>query len=470
MGSIQLMNSPPTSILIVGSGVFGLSTASALAQRTFFANTAITIVENGNGKFPAPDAASVDSSRIIRADYADPAYAALAATAQEQWRKQGDNGLGGEKRYTESGVLVTARECPDTQEAKKHGMKYVKESWQNVVALAKQNGELADKIRVFEDTAALKDFLGTSDAVGDWGYINGLSGWADAGEGMQYLYEKVKASGRVSFVDGRVKQLVTDGKRVTGAELADGTVLNADVVMVAAGAWTGDLIDLRGRAEATGQVMGYVDLTEEEFKALENYPVVLNLSTGLFVIPPRERVLKVARHGFGYLNPETITTALPVSPDAERKPFVTSRPYTSRDGDLVGLPLEADKALRSALKDLIPLKGVDTRPWKGTRLCWYSDTRDADWLVDWHPGWDGLFVATGGSGHAYKFLPVLGEKVVDCWLGQGGELGQKWRWKDAVNDDAGTVVDGVYQGLITEDGSRGGRKQMILKEELARTE
>jgi sarcosine oxidase/L-pipecolate oxidase len=457
----------PKSILIVGSGVFGLSTAWALTQRAQFDKTTITVVEDGQGKFPAPDAASVDSSRVVRADYADPDYAALAAAAQKEWRKQGDGDLGGLGRYTESGVVVVAREHSTVGPGKKTAMEYVRESWKNVVGLAQQNGELADKIRDFKDTAALKDFLGTSEAVGDWGYLNGLSGWADAGEGMQFLYERVKATGRVDFVDGRVKQLVTEGKRVVGAELEDGSAVKAEVVFVAAGAWTGALVDLRGRAEATGQIMGYIDLTEEEFKALENYPVVLNLSSGLFVIPPRERVLKVARHGFGYLNPQTITTALPTSPSVERKPFVTSRPYTSRDGP-VTFPPEADSALRRALRELVPLSGLDTRPWKQTRLCWYSDTRDGDWLVDWHPEWEGLFVATGGSGHAYKFLPVVGEKVVDCMTGQGGELARKWRWKEAVNDEVGSVVDGVYKGLITEDGSRGGAVGMVLKEELAK--
>jgi sarcosine oxidase/L-pipecolate oxidase len=462
------MNKAPNSILIVGSGVFGLSTAWALSKRPFFADTAITVVENGQGKFPAPDAASWDSSRVIRADYADPAYAVLAAAAQKQWRGQGDDELGGQGRYTESGCVYTARETSTRTPGTKTGMDYVKGSWRNVVHIAEANGEPADKIRAFQDTASLKAFLGTAEAVGDWGYSNGLSGWADAGRGMEFLYERVKATGRVSFIDGQVKRLLTEGKRVIGAEMHDGAVAKADVVFVAAGAWTGDLVDLRGRTEATGQVMGYIDLTDDEYRALENYPVVLNLSTGLFVIPPRDKVLKVARHGVGYLNPETITTALPASPEIVQAPIVASRPYTSRDGHAAGLPLEADTALRSALRDLVPVKGLESRPWRETRLCWYSDTRDGDYLVDWHPGWEGLFIATGGSGHAYKFLPVLGEKVVDCLLGQGGQLGQQWRWKEVPSDDVGKVIDGEYKGLVTEDGSRSGIPGLILKTELAK--
>ena len=54
----------PCSILIVGSGVFGLGTAYALTQRSEFENTNITLLERL--EFPAHDASSIDSSRIVR--------------------------------------------------------------------------------------------------------------------------------------------------------------------------------------------------------------------------------------------------------------------------------------------------------------------------------------------------------------------------------------------------------------------
>lgn len=37
-----------------------------------------------------------------------------------------------------------------------------------------------------------------------------------------------------------------------------------------------------------------------------------------------------------------------------------------------------------------------------TRLCWYTDTPDENWIIDEHPDVSGLFLATGGSGHAFK--------------------------------------------------------------------
>jgi sarcosine oxidase/L-pipecolate oxidase len=460
------MDHPPRSILIVGSGVYGLSTAWALTKRPSFDKTIITIVDDvRGGNFPPGDSASVDSSRIVRADYADPDYAEMAALAQEEWRKQGDDELGGQGRYTESGLVLAANE---STEPKMSGMGYTKSSWENTSRIAKESG-LSHKVRSLENAKALQDFLGVDGHPGDWGYVNELSGWANAREGMIWMYDRVKSTGRVNFVDARVEELITEGKRVVGARLGDSKVLTADVVFVAAGAWTGSLIDLRGRVEATAQPLGYVDISEEELEILAKQPVALNLSTGFFIIPPQSSILKVARHSFGYLNPVLVERALPPSPLEDRKPIVVSRPLTQRDGSSNAneLPPDADQALRQALRDLSPIKGLDSRPWKETRLCWYSDTSDGDFLADWHPGWEGLFIATGDSGHAYKFLPVLGEKLLDCMAGKGGKLGEKWKWKKEAAKDAGREIDGRFKGLVTMDGSRGGSPGLILQEELS---
>ncbi|KAF5134441.1 L-pipecolate oxidase [Metarhizium anisopliae] len=469
LARLQQMETAPSSFLIVGSGVFGLSTAWAITKRSQFAKTSITIVDDAaNGHFPPDDCASVDSSRIIRADYADPHYTAFASEAQKEWRKQGDDDLGGQGRYTESGFVLTAYEPKELKVGTKSGMDYTKESWKNCVDVAARDGYPADRIKILENTKALNECLGTDTYPGDWGYLNTLSGWADAGRGMKWLYERVNATGRVNFVNAKVDYLANEGDRVIGAKLADGRLVTGDVVLVAAGAWTGSLVDLRGRVEATGHVLGYIDISDQELALLSKQPVALNLSSGLFIIPPQENTLKVARHSFGYLNPVTVHNALPLFPSPERPSFVTSRPSTSRDGGLARLPDEADADLRRGLAKLSPIKGLETRRWKGTRLCWYSDTKDGDWLVDWHPGWKGLFIATGDSGHGYKFLPILGDKVLDCMQGQGGALGDKWKWKNIDDETVGKETNGKFKGLVTMDGSRGGDPGMVLAEELGK--
>jgi len=459
------MEQTPKSIIIVGSGVFGLTTAWALTKRPRFANTQITIVDDvRGGTFPPEDAASVDLSRVIRADYADADYAALGAEAQRLWREKGDEKIGGQGRYSETGIVVMANHGPPAEKGKKNGMYYAKGSYENVAEIARREG-FADKVVEFDSREKLQKLVRTKGNPGDWGYLNKLSGWANNGEAMKWFYRQVQATGRIDFVDAKVEQLTTKGKRVTGVKLTDGRLLEADLVYCAAGAWSGALIDLRGRCEATGHIMAYINITKEEQEYMEKRPVTINFKTGHFIIPPENRVLKTARHGFGYLNPQVQPYALPLSPSLERKPIVASVPKTHRDDSNEALPFEADADLRKGLYNMTPYETMSTRTWCKTKICWYSDTRDAEWLVDWHPGWEGLFVATGDSGHGFKFLPVIGDKLVDTLEGKGGRLAQKWRWKEIEDDGLGSDRSGKYEGLITWDGSRGGKPGMILEEE-----
>lgn len=57
-------------------------------------------------------------------------------------------------------------------------------------------------------------------------------------------------------------------------------------------------------------------------------------------------------------------------------------------------------ALRAALRGVYP--ELAELPFVGTRMCWYCDTPNSDWLIDVHPDHPGLVFATGGSGHGFK--------------------------------------------------------------------
>lgn len=491
--------SPPSSVLIIGSGVFGLSTAYALARRDGFSNTSITVVDRACGPsdggnstpvFPARDASSIDSSRIIRGDYADPAYAALATEALRQWRKvDSPDALGAEGRYSESGLVLVANAEPraldtitapssaaadigasllEQHNAKKTGVDYVRASWENAVALGAQDPELASRIRLLPDADAIREAVGTGGTSGTQGYINRYAGWADAEKSMAWLYERVRRTNRVAFVSGTVTSLETTATAVTGARLSDGTVLSADLVILAAGAWTASLLDLSGQATATGQVVAYLPITDEEQASLSQMPILLNLTTGLFIIPPSNNVLKIARHAYGYLNPVTPIATAPLPPStsaAGRPPKPISYPRTDLTvPSATSVPPEGHASLRSALREMLPAHAaLHDRPFSRERLCWYTDTPTGDFVVSYHPAYGrSLFVATGGSGHGFKFLPVLGDRVIDAVEGRTpAEFADKWAWKERQGEDGG-------QAVVTEDGSRGGVPGLVLDEEMGR--
>ncbi|TKA71311.1 hypothetical protein B0A55_07129 [Friedmanniomyces simplex] len=444
----------PSSILIVGSGVFGLSTAYALAQRDAFQNSTITLLERLD--FPAPDAASIDSSRIIRPDYADPAYAALMSEAHPHWR--GD--FGAEERYTEAGLCLVQDSTGDSGDDAAHY--YLVKALENVKSRLglrvgrREAGGQVEPMETPEYVARVTTSMGGD--CGRRGYVNWTSGWADAEAGMRYMRQLVDGIGRVKFRTAEVARLHYGTDRVEGVELVGGERLSADLVVLATGAWMPKLVDLRGIASATGQVLAYIDITQEEQDRFGSNPTLLCETNGMFIIPPRDRVLKVARHGYGYANPTTIP-----HPECPGETITVSLPRTKYDDPNLNIAPEGDKACREYLAKCIP--SLAARPWTHTRICWYSDTPTGDWLISYHPTYRNLFVATGGSGHAYKFLPVIGERIVDVVMREerdelGAELVKKWKWPAQRKEE-----DHVWT-----DDWRGGVKGMILDEELAKGE
>lgn len=340
--------------------------------------------------------------------------------------------------YRESGLVLTAEEA---------GSEYVSKARENARALGFE-------VRALGSGEEIARLLGTGGRGGSVGYVNWGSGWADSaralGGVMGDVLRRAGGRGEVVFRRGRVGGLLFEGgerKRVVGVRMDDGEEIRTDLTVVAAGAWSGSLVDLRGRAEARGQAVAYVPVTEEEKDRLKNKPVLLNLSTGMFFIPPvydaesAKWIIKIARHSYGYGNPTT------VSP--EGTPITTSLPAAT----FSPIPEEGERECRAFLSQTIPW--LADRPFSSTRICWYTDTPTGDFLIAHHPEYEGLFLATGGSGHGFKFLPVLGEKVVDAMEGRlEGELEGLWRWRGKVEG---------FEGC--EDGSRGGARGMVLVEE-----
>lgn len=69
------------SVLIVGGGVFGTSTAFHLASRGY---SAVTVLDRFDA--PSKDSAAADLNKVVRADYPNPLYAKLALEAQNEWK------------------------------------------------------------------------------------------------------------------------------------------------------------------------------------------------------------------------------------------------------------------------------------------------------------------------------------------------------------------------------------------------
>ncbi|KAL2816975.1 FAD dependent oxidoreductase [Aspergillus granulosus] len=416
-----------TPILIVGAGVFGLSTALELTKRGY---QNITVLDRHVP--PAVDGSSVDISRIIRADYADPIYAQMALEAQEGWKTTYSD------FYHKSGFVLFT-ETPNV---------YLQKSKETILEKGGYVDELSDLAQLRSLYPAVE-----ADVPKAQGYHNPTGGWADAAGSIGRLASQCSVAG-VSFITGRrgtVHSLRRSGTKVVGVNLVDGTHLSAAHVILATGAWSNRLIDLFHAAASSGQPVGFMQLTPEEAQKFAKVPVMINFTTGVFSFPPTPgtNILKFARHGYGYTTEATSEATGRTVSGPKRDASNASSGY---------LPDDADQALREGVKQLFP--SLQDRPWSNRRMCWYTDTPSGDFIIDHHPTLQGLFVATGGAGHGFKFLPVLGKYVADCFENKAPrELREKWRLK-APTDGAGTVN-------MSGDGSRGGpplRKLTVLEQ------
>ncbi|ATY59130.1 fructosyl amino acid oxidase [Cordyceps militaris] len=399
--------SPPAKtdcIIIVGAGVFGLTTALELAARGY---SNVSVLD----RFvpPVVDGSSVDLSRIIRFDYGDTQYGVMAREAVAGWAAAEHaahyHQCGFVMLNEGAGGFAYTRRCLDVDAA------------------------LGRTIEAYPDAAALRARVPCMPAKLDGlsAFYNPKGGWADAAASIAQLAGRCSQAG-VSLVCGRrgtVHRLVyEDGPRVAGVQLLDGSRMRASLVVLAAGAWTNHLLRVTHASSASAHPVGCIQLTADEAATLRDMPVMIHSNKGVFVFPPTPgtNILKVARHGYGYATAETVD-------DGRAPPTVLSCPR--RDGKNARnsfMPDDAQQGLRDGLRDLVP--EFAERPWSRLRLCWYSDTPEGDFIVDNHPQIAGLFLATGGSGHGFKFLPVLGRYIVDCLENKAPEsLRYKWRMR-----------------------------------------
>jgi sarcosine oxidase/L-pipecolate oxidase len=89
-------------------------------------------------------------------------------------------------------------------------------------------------------------------------------------------------------------------------------------------------------------------------------------------------------------------------------------------------------------------KEAESVPIESYRICWDASTPTHDFLITPHPHSNGLFVATGGSFHGWKFLPVIGDYIADMMDGTlAQDYASRWAW-DKVGGD-GRSANPTYQ-------------------------
>jgi glycine/D-amino acid oxidase-like deaminating enzyme len=237
------------------------------------------------------------------------------------------------------------------------------------------------------------------------GYFNPHAGWAESGAVVGQLVEAARTAGVSFHVGLSSKGIMESGSRVTGVIVSNGESMAADLVVVAGGPWSSVLVpDLARFMRPVAQPIFYFAPEDISPYKPECFPVwAADLSrTGWYGFPATsDGTVKVSNHGPGRQ----------VHPDDGRE--VTP---------------EEEARCRAFLKGTFP--GLAEAPLVSRRTCLYCDTWDGNFYIDHHPARNGLVIATGGSGHAFKFAPVLGSLIADVVERKPNSYAHRFAWRE----------------------------------------
>ncbi|MGQ0824651.1 MAG: FAD-dependent oxidoreductase [Actinomycetota bacterium] len=331
-----------TDVVVVGGGLLGLSTAYGLRDRR-----EVVVLERetvGHSR-----SGSHGLSRVFRLGYADPLYVRLAGLALDRWRA------------LESDTGVALLEVT--------GQLSFGAGAQPVLDAMSAVGAPVASLSAAEVAERFPALRGHGAAV-----FEPESGVIAAAETLAAL----RATAAFSVREHTRVLAVGDGH----VDTEDGAI-TADVVVVCAGPWTRQLVDV-GVGNATLEHVAYLrphDVTAPRppIFIAHDEPVVYGLPT------PRSSLYKIALHRAGTaVDPETM----------------------SADPDPV-LVRALEQAARAWLPDFDPTAfEID--------VCPYDNTPDEDFVL-FRDG--NVVVGAGTSGHGFKFGPLLGELLAELVMG-----------------------------------------------------
>lgn len=360
------------NIVVVGAGIAGLSTARSLVK----AGHSVSIVEQG--KIPNPLAASGDHHRIIRRAYGKAVgYGRLITEAYEAWDEMWADL--GENHLDPRGFLCVSREEGDDAEQYREGME--EGGW---------------PIELLEPEAAAARWPFLEAGTFRYAYFSPDGGALHCRKIAAGLATWLRANGANVYEDSGVVEVDAEAGRVT---LENGQTMQADRVVVAAGAWVLKLFpELSGELKTYRTALAYVSPPADLKAAWEAAPVILD----------------VGGKSDGYMIPPSGGAGMKFGSGLHKVP--------TSDADWNRQPVAGEgEAIRNLFSP--PIARIEEYKVTEVATCAYTFTADEKFLA--HETGKCL-VVSACSGHGYKFGAAVGRRVAKA-VGDGDVDGLK-RW------------------------------------------
>lgn len=373
--------------LIVGGGVFGISTAIELRKRKFHVGLI------NPDRIPHYLAASTDITKVVRMEYgSDFEYFKMAEYCISKWKEY--NEVLSEQVYFDIGFLMLSKTGIDSSSSS-----YEKSSYETLLSEGYPVDLLLPeeiKYRYPSINASLY-----TDAC-----FNPHGGYVRSGRAIELLVAYARALG-VEIHEGQTcEKLLIDKGKLNGLITKEGARFDCGHAIIASGAYTPSIVPaLKPYMRATGHPVFWLNPSSTKMYNSDHLPVFMAdiANSGFYGFPYIDHpgVMKIAKHADGLL----------LNPELDDRLVTTD--------DILDM--------RRFVSESFPM--LSKAPLVYTRRCLYADTLDGHFWIDQHPEIQNLSVSTGGSGHGMKMGPIIGEITADMAEGKEHQYAKRYRWR-----------------------------------------
>ncbi|MCR8630168.1 N-methyl-L-tryptophan oxidase [Paenibacillus radicis (ex Xue et al. 2023)] len=347
-------------VIVIGAGSMGMAAGYFLSN----SGKKTLLVDSFNP--PHNKGSHHGDTRIIRHAYGEgEKYVPLALKAQELWNDL--EKVMGKQLFLQTGVLNVGYEKSD----------FI----QNIISSSKTYSLPLEILSSIDVNKRWPGIILPDEYIGCFEPTSGVLKCEECIEAYRELAER---KGATIITNSKVKEIMVHDKRVTIK--TDEHTFSANALVLSAGAWSGSLLsmlDLNLPLNPVRKTFAWFDVNEDLYNH-NGFPAFsFETFQGHYYGFPNidGSGLKVGRHDGG----ETI------NPDEAILGF----------GEL-----ETDAAdLRQFLQRYMPY----TQQLKYGKTCMYTLTPDEDFIIDLHPTYSNIAIASGFSGHGFKFSSVVGQ-------------------------------------------------------------